>query len=422
MYSPILPVVSNIMQKKNEKKTWSQQRNKAYAKREKSGIRGPAQNLGMAGGAIAGGFVGGPYGAAIGASMGDAIGKGIGYITGSGDYRVAPGRGVPSFSKNECTTITHRSYITDITSSSVAGAFSIQKYAINPGLSGSFPWLAAIATNYEEYEFDGLVYEFVSTSGDSVGSTTTSLGTVILATQYDPTKPNFDTKQGMENYSFSQSAKPSCSILHAVECKKNLSPVKCLYVRSGNNTSDLRWTDFGNFYIATVGMQAASVTLGELWVSFKVKLRKPRLPQTVGIAGRIASATLYNTNSTTLSPAGTGSLTTGLINITAANGLITWNAIPQSYYIVTVRMTATNVILTGWAMGPNTAQAARFQNASSVEITTPQNATTQITSQCIQCTATSGNEVNCQVLVPGTITGAGTALIVITQVDDDFGL
>jgi len=258
-------------------------------------------------------------------------------IWGSGDYRTNFGTTIPAFPATT-TVITHREYLQDITSSANAGAFKIDSFSLNPGLQGSFPWLSAIANNYEEYEISGMVYEFKTTSGTSVASTNTALGSVILTTQYDPTKPVFTDKQEMENYEFSQSGAPFENILHAVEAKKSLSPVKLLYIRDGTLSTtgnDLRWTDFGRFSIATVGMQGANVNLGELWVSYKILLRKPRLPS--GGPSTISQGKVSRGIVTGGYPFGTVSLyQEGTIGVLCSPGNFTFDAQPQDYYLITM--------------------------------------------------------------------------------------
>lgn len=415
--------------KQNKVKTREQVRAKAYAKRHKNNIKGPAQMIGSVLGGIAGMALGGPLGAGAGASLGSALGNGIGYLTGSGDYKVQTNAClVPGFKNGDSTVITHREYITDIKSGSVpvganSSSFDITKFELNPGVSSSFPWLAAIAANYEEYDILGMVFAYVATSGESVASTNTALGTVILATAYDPTKPDFVNKQAMENYSFATSSKPSVSQMHAVECAKIRTPVKQLYVRSGSNTgTDLRWTDFGNFYIATVGCPAAATTLGELWVTYKIKLVKPRLPITVGFGGQIASGITTRAGVTnTMTSIGTiklkesGSLR---IEIVDANKF-RFKALPNMDYQVTTFHYGTDLgtcndpTVLGGKIKPNAfragIQGAAYAN-SSFEL---------MHMNVIECTNADTDDY---ITVTVNITGTPTAGvdIIVTQVDETF--
>jgi len=302
--------------------------------------------------------VGGHLGNMLGfKDLGRTAGGFIGRILGSGDYQTNFAgvkenqltASVPAFMGD--TIITHREYITDVVSSSTAGGFSSFTGPLNPGQGLLFPWLATIAQNYEEYEILGMIFEFKSMSGQTVSSTNTSLGSVILATLYDPTKPAFSTKAEMENYEFAQSCKPSECVMHAVECKKVLTPVKSLYIRSAatSGTTDLRWSDFGNFTIATVGLPGTSVNVGELWVSYKIALRKPRLPSTPG--GSINQYWTERSGVVNTSPYGTGAASAfGSIPITFSGTVMTMTLEPQTSYYFSIFWTGGAVTWTSPAV------------------------------------------------------------------------
>jgi hypothetical protein len=157
------------------------------------------------------------------------------------------------------------------------------------------------------YNFEGLIFEFKSTSADALNSTNTALGVVIAATNYDVLDPNFSGKRQMEAYEFCTSTKPSCSMIHPVECKKGLNVLENMYVTQVQTpaslpaNSDARLYYIGNFQLATEGMQAAS-NIGEVWVSYQVRLMRPKLPTPVGSAysyghwnGNSVSSSLFNT-------------------------------------------------------------------------------------------------------------------------------
>lgn len=310
---------------------------------------GPMENLGTALGYLGGGFLGAP---GVGSQIGKYAGRAVGWITGTGDYVTNYGDVTqnacitPNFSGSDFTIISRKEYLCDVVSGSLVGpatGFNVQSYPLNPAQPGSYPWLASIAANYEQYDIMGMVYEFKSTSGDATG-VNTSLGSVIMATQYDPTKPIFQSKLEMEDYFFSTTCKPSSSMLHAIECKNTLSPTSgLLYTRSGSLTgTDLRWTDFGKFSIATQGMPNSGTVLGELWVSYKVKLLKPRLPITIGYGGQIASGHTRRTGVVAGSWAGTASLVDeGPLPITlTGTNAITFPCLPQMNYLIVVTVNA----------------------------------------------------------------------------------
>lgn len=215
-----------------------------------------------------------------GAALGQEAGAFFGHITGMGAYHVnrnslLTNTGPPSFSSNgEGCVISHREFLADISSSI---AFTNTSYPLNPGMSATFPWLSTVASSFESYEMLGLVFEYKTTSGTAVGSTNTALGAVVMATDYDSYDTAFTSKQQMEAYEFSTSAVPCSSFIHPVECDPRMNVLRNQYIRTGAVSGELHLYDMGNFQIATVGSQAAAV-VGELWVSYKVRLLKPKLP------------------------------------------------------------------------------------------------------------------------------------------------
>lgn len=228
--------------------------------------------------------------AEVGAVLGDAAHKGIASVFGQGDYALAsfrvrentllsPGNTPPAFASGDRTTrVRHREYIGDVFSSV---NFTQSVYYINPGLGSTFPWLASVAGNYECYRIRGMLFEYKSMSTNALSGSATSLGTIMMATQYNSASPNFASKQQLENYEFSQSCKPAESMLHYIECNPRETPVSELYVRIGTVPAgqDSRLYDWGQFSIATQGMPTANQNQGELWVTYDIELFKPKLIQ-----------------------------------------------------------------------------------------------------------------------------------------------
>lgn len=210
--------------------------------------------------------------------------------------------------------IRHREFLTDIITGP-AGEFSLRSYKINPGLQSTFPWLAVLAQNFEQYELEGMLFEFKSTSADALNSTNTALGKVMMATEYDASRPNFQTPSEMENHQYGQSAKQSLSMLHPIECARNQSTLNELYVRIGDVPSqdDSRFYDFGNFQIATYGQQASNVVIGELWVTYQVKFFKPCLQG----EGNIMLSSSYYSEVNTLAANVNYFANVGLANLTS---------------------------------------------------------------------------------------------------------
>jgi len=212
-------------------------------------------------------------------------------VTGFGDYKVNKntlmnGDPLPTFKNmSNGTRVIHREFLFDVITSDTVGAFKIQKIPIQPAILSSFPWLSASAENYQEYRLNGCIFEFKSNSYNAVSSTNTASGTVVMSTDYNVLDPPFPNKFTMEQSQYTCSAKPSSHLMHPIECAKLETPASVLFTRPGPVTSgDLRLYDWGNFYIATVGMQGSSTNIGELWITYDITLLKPKLGSTVDVS------------------------------------------------------------------------------------------------------------------------------------------
>lgn len=247
-----------------------------------------ADIMSEAGGTMGGEY--GPMGAAAGAWLGrQAAGlfrKSGRIVTGKGAYNMAAGNELMGGPQNAVTNavpairnigegeivIANREFIRDVTTTGSVFAL-LESLEINPGLAGTFPWLSQIAQQFQEYEIQGMMFHFVSTSGNL--STTQALGEVVFATRYNVRSNKPTNKQQMLINGFARSAVPSADIIHPIETSKTQTPLTHLYVRSGNVPDDQKHVyDFAVTDIATQG-QSAAVTLGELWVTYQVGLFKP---------------------------------------------------------------------------------------------------------------------------------------------------
>lgn len=250
-------------------------RAKPYVKRGLSaGIRGASQAIGAAFGGVPGGT--------IGAAFGDAANT----ILGLGAYEVKSNTmwasdesQVPAMhSVNETIRVTHREYIGDVFTSANAGEFKIEIYPLNPGLPRSFPWLSPIASCFQEYEVKGFAAQFKSNSGDSLSSTNTALGSVVMSAVYNVNQRPPNSKSDMLNSMWAAEGKPSNNLMLPIECDPSQNPFAVHYVRNAplnDATYNLQNYDLCNICVATIGCQGSNVNVGELWFTYDVELRKP---------------------------------------------------------------------------------------------------------------------------------------------------
>lgn len=197
---------------------------------------------------------------------------------------------VPQFQPTDMHSITYsnREFVRDIFAPAASSVFEVQEWELNPGLPNSFPWLSQLAVNFEEYELVQLAYTFKSTVAD-FASNSGQVGQVLMATQYNPDSGSFATKDEMMLYEGGMSCKTTESLIHGIECDpKKVAGSTQKYVRVGTipPTEDLKNYDLGKTSLAVINCPStyANQQIGELWVSYTIVLRKPK----------IASGNAYN--------------------------------------------------------------------------------------------------------------------------------
>lgn len=322
-------------------------------------------------------------GARAGAWLGDRAQSLIQRVTGLGDYSVGTnslmGNDPPRIVNNSkrSVTISHREYLKDLITSATPGAFQTESFLLNPGDPHTFPWLSQIAPNFQEFRLDGVIFEFKTMSADALNSTNTALGQVIFATNYNPDQADFASKYEMENTEFSSSVKPSCSMLHPIECARHESVLENLYVAPGGNIpagATDAFYNFGKTQLATNGFQAASVNVGELWVTYEITFFKPIISSPAALIGtahlRVPAGTLASFAGPFYNPAsGAG---TGSIRSLAASGVLSlWTSdqdlpagsnaqqmVGKSYLVTIIwRCTTTTNLAVGGSIIPTVANA-----------------------------------------------------------------
>jgi len=254
---------------------------------------------GLGGGAI-GGYFGGPAGALMGKTIGSNLGQ---IIFGGGDYKItknslAAGK---AFIANPNFLYSSREYLGEVQGTV---AFTATSFPLNPGLSQIMPRGSRIARMFAKCVPRGVYFEFISTSGNALNSTNTALGSVLMATQYDVTQPQFVNKAQMANYTYTNSCSPAESMRHYIECDASNRQFEVMMVRTGDVIdsgaaaaaavgsllSDRRLYDFATFVLATSGMQATS-TIGEIWIGYDWEFIDPRVSSNVS-TGDFCSASL----------------------------------------------------------------------------------------------------------------------------------
>lgn len=360
-------------------------------------------------GTIGGTLLGQPK---AGRQVGNDIGSIISKATGWGKYKINRNvllgdTGPPVFRNGAegSIIVSRREFVTDVLSNTTFGSLS---YNLNPGNPALFPWLSNVANSFEQYEFLGLIFEYRPTSGSAIASTNNALGVVVMSTNYDVLDPPFPDKRTMEAYQYTVSTVPSEAACHPVECKRGLNVLDNLYMRHPiiPPSSDLRFYDLGLFQLATVGMQQANVTVGELWVTYSVRLLKPSLTS-LTYSHYLASGTssfVYQSGATA-SISGNysnGSLklaVAGAYQITALNEVAATTASSASFSTGVVAGTNSSVC-TGW-LNDSQPQGA-VNNGFAVAVSSSGSMTTSTASaascSAVVCVNNGGDTILCPVV------------------------
>ena len=224
----------------------------------------------------------------VGGQIGDRVdAMGMGALkrfknwSGFGDYNLSSNSLISSALKNGQTPqiqtqgrevrIIWREYISEVyTHPTTIGGFDAQTYTVNPGNMKAFPWLHTIANQYEQYKPNGIIFSFVSTATDT--TTQASLGSVVIASDYDVNDQPYVNKRGMLTSAYSQESKMSENALHGIECDPNELQRKMFYTRNfvdPSHNPQSRDYDLCKTTIATMGGGlSAGESVGSLYVHY----------------------------------------------------------------------------------------------------------------------------------------------------------
>lgn len=347
--------------------------------------------VGALGGGLAGFRAGGLMGGYEGARAGWDAGAGFSKAIGLGDYGVstnqiiASGGSIPSMNETNLSgdiMWSNTEFVQNISCSATAAGtsgFQLTKFSLNPGLETTFPFLAQIANNFELYDFVGLMFIYKPTSGEFGNNNSNSLGKVVLCTNYDPAAPSFSNSVVMENYDYANSCRPCDMAYHGVETNPSQRSTQMLYTRNGTVSRDLIFTDIGSFFIATEGVPfsaAGTQQIGELWVSYGIKLSRARLFDAIGqnnnyfIANGGTNATGTNwTVSLNFAPGNNIEVVLGQQSATAQNLTFAASNVPRRL-LISYQVNASTSVATGWPQAFTIPAAAgtliRSQGQSSV--------------------------------------------------------
>lgn len=223
----------------------------------------------------------------IGGWAGDKIGKYMGwgsYAVRSNSLMVPEGQSPAQMhTSGNYVRVCHREFVSDVYAPG-DGTTTFQTFQVNPGNAQVFPWLYQQAMAYQKYKILGAIWEFKSTTGNfstAVGANP-NVGEVIMSTNYNCADPPFNSRTAMENTQYCNSAKPSTSFVHIVECDPSLQAQENLYVAEGALPRVQMSINEANWCQTTLCTQATQIIapvnkyqLGSLYITYDILLIQP---------------------------------------------------------------------------------------------------------------------------------------------------
>jgi hypothetical protein len=158
-------------------------------------------------------------------------------------------------------------------------AFTVLSFPLNAGLAGTTPWLSALASQYERYEF--LVFDAYYKSTVSGYATSGQIGRVTFAVDYDSLSAPPTTQKEVSSIDPHVDFMPMNNAILRLARKRMAAP-EGKFVRTGllPAGSGASAYDSGVLYVS-VGGTTDTNQIGELHVRYKVRLFNPRLPESV---------------------------------------------------------------------------------------------------------------------------------------------
>lgn len=340
--------------------------------------------LGPAGGVMASGV-----GSSLGQRAGQYLGNKVGTLLGVGSYSVKKNTlyegQKPAAMHNDGveTRICHQEFCQKIFYTQAANTDQNSLFFMNPGDSRTFPWLHAIASNYQEYRMEGAAYKFVSLAQSLYNPNVMTTGQIIIASDYNVAHPSyaalpFANPIEAQNTQYTTVGKPQQDLWHPLECDPTLQPVSSQWVRTSSTLppgTDPRLYDMCKTQVILnlpIDGSAAPVLVGELWLSFDIILRKPVYQENSDVASIMFAGSQSDRNSSTFGNPQTRYQVAGSsLNVTIEGDqqdIIQFNQCPGRYLITAnwiigdftpplpalgLSFTGGAKLVTNWAAGPN---------------------------------------------------------------------
>jgi len=183
--------------------------------------------------------------------------------------------------------ISNQEYVQTIYGNDEAEALSSVTFSVNPGLVAVFPMLSQFAQNFELYEFLQCAFHYETLLDEGVfQSDTGQVGDILTYAHTNPDAADYETVSQFISGGGAVT-RATKGVIAGVECSSQqmhgLNNAGINRVRSGPTPGDASDYDQAKFQLAvsSTPTSLAKKPIGRLYVSYTVKLIKPRLHSTL---------------------------------------------------------------------------------------------------------------------------------------------
>jgi len=180
---------------------------------------------------------------------------------------------------NGAVRIRHREFVADV-NGTATGLFTVLAYPVNPGIAMTFPWLSTLASRFEKYRFNSLVFNYVSSCA------VITVGTVLAA--YDTDAADNQPLSKPEIMTYQNAARSPCWGAFTSHLPKVGEGHRYIRRNAQPVGTDIKTYDVANFFVGTSGTTAAG-QVGELYVEYDVVLE---VPHTIDLSASSAITSL----------------------------------------------------------------------------------------------------------------------------------
>jgi hypothetical protein len=190
-----------------------------------------------------------------------------------------------SRSKNGESTRVRHSELIDTVAGSIL--FSVLPYALNPN---SFPWLSAMAVDWDQYRFHSVTMRYVTRSP------TSATGSVYMACEYDPGEALPLEEKTLSAYAGCVSDVTWSDLFLTLDVGAMFPTGPRKFIRNAASFipyQDDRLTYAGTVVVGTVG-QADGSAIGKLWVDYDVELFVPQSNSALGAPSNSGNTAIFS--------------------------------------------------------------------------------------------------------------------------------